>query len=135
MPASATSACGSGSEASDAVLPGGCLGGAEPASRWVRLTVRPGERGPLQVEALTVRVRTKQDRRLGPEERLVVMRTVEDQPQAHYALSNAEAEVSLAELVRVRLPATGSRRRWRPAREKPGWRTTRSGAGWAGTTT
>ena len=74
----------------------------QPASRWVRLTVRPGERGPLQVEALTVRVRTKQDRRLGPEERLVVMRTVEDQPQAHYALSNAEAEVSLAELVRVR---------------------------------
>ncbi len=74
----------------------------QPASRWARLTVRPSERGPLQVEALTVRVRTKQDRRLGPEERLVVMRTVEEKPQTHYALSNAEADVSLAELVRVR---------------------------------
>ena len=49
----------------------------QPESRWTRLTVRDGERGPLSVDAMTVRVRTKLDRRLGPEERLVVMRTVE----------------------------------------------------------
>jgi SRSO17 transposase len=73
-----------------------------PESRWVRLTVRAGERGPLQVDAMTVRVRTKLERRLGPEERLVVMRTVEAEPETHYSLSNAGAEVSLAELVRVR---------------------------------
>ena len=49
-----------------------------------------------------VRVRSKEKRRIGPEERLVVMRTVEAKPQIHYALSNAGPEVSLAELVRVR---------------------------------
>src|SRR5262245_17038871 len=71
-------------------------------SRWARLTVRDGERGPLRVDAMTVRVRTKQGRRIGPEERLVVMRTVEAEPRTHYALSNAGPGVSLAELVRVR---------------------------------
>lgn len=74
----------------------------QPASRWVRLTVRAGERGPLQVDAMAVRVRTKLDRRVGPEERLVVMRTVEAEPRTHYALSNADPEVPLEELVRVR---------------------------------
>jgi SRSO17 transposase len=74
----------------------------QPEARWTRLTVRDGERGPLQVDALTVRVRSKQERRVGPEERLVVMRTVEARPRIHYALSNAGPEVSLAELVRVR---------------------------------
>src|SRR5512143_3998399 len=75
---------------------------AQPPSRWARLTVRDGERGPLRVDAMTVRVRTKLDRRNGPEERLVVMRTVEAEPKTHYALSNAGREVSLEELVRVR---------------------------------
>jgi SRSO17 transposase len=74
----------------------------QPAERWTRLTVRDGERGPLQVDAMTVRVRTRQDRRAGPEERLVVTRTVEATPRVHYSLSNAGAEVPLAELVRVR---------------------------------
>jgi SRSO17 transposase len=74
----------------------------QPEGRWTRLTVRDGERGPLRVDALTVRVRSKEKRRIGPEERLVAMRTVEAKPQMHYALSNAGPEVSLAELVRVR---------------------------------
>jgi SRSO17 transposase len=74
----------------------------QPEGRWTRLTVRAGERGPLQVDAMTVRVRTKLDRRNGPEERLVVMRTVEAKPETHYALSNAGTEVELPELVRVR---------------------------------
>jgi SRSO17 transposase len=74
----------------------------QPESRWTRLTVRNAERGPLQVDAMTVRVRSKEERRIGPEERLVVMRTVEAEPQVHYALSNAGLEVSLAELVLVR---------------------------------
>ena len=51
---------------------------------------------------MTVRVRTKLDRRNGPEERLVVMRTVEAKPRTHYALSDAGPEVPLSELVRVR---------------------------------
>jgi SRSO17 transposase len=74
----------------------------QPEERWTRLTVRDGERGPLRVDAMTVRVRTKQERRIGPEERLVVMRTVEAKPQVHYSLSNAGPDVSLPELVRVR---------------------------------
>src|SRR5437763_213953 len=74
----------------------------QPEGRWTRLTVRDGERGPLSVDALIVRVRSKEERRIGPEERLVVMRTVEVKPQVHYALSNASPDVSLAELVRVR---------------------------------
>jgi SRSO17 transposase len=83
-----------------------CRAGAwaarQPDSRWTRLTVRGGERGPLRVDAMTVRVRTKEERRVGPEERLVVMRTVEATPRTDYALSNAGPEVPLSELVRVR---------------------------------
>jgi SRSO17 transposase len=74
----------------------------QPEGRWTRLTIRAGEKGPLRVDAMAVRVRTKLDRRLGPEERLVVMRTVEAKPEVHYALSNAGPEVGLEELVRVR---------------------------------
>jgi SRSO17 transposase len=74
----------------------------QPDARWVRLTIRDGERGPFQVDAMAVRVRTKQERRIGPEERLVVMRTVEAKPRLQYALSNAGPEVPLIELVRVR---------------------------------
>ena len=47
---------------------------------------------------MSFRVRT----RLGPEERLVVMRTVEAEPRTHYALSDAAADVPLEELVRAR---------------------------------
>ena len=74
----------------------------QPVSRRARMRIRDGERGPLEVDAMMVRVRTKEERRIGPEERLVVMRTVEAKPQIHYALSNAGAEVPLVELVRVR---------------------------------
>ena len=75
---------------------------AQASTRWTRLTIRGGEKGPLRVDAMAVRVRTKLDRRLGPEERLVVMRTVEAKPRLHYALSDAGPEVPLEELVRVR---------------------------------
>jgi SRSO17 transposase len=74
----------------------------QPDSRWTRLTVSDGERGPLRVDAMAVRVRTKEERRVGPEERLVVMRTVGAAPRTDYSLSNAGPEVPLSELVRVR---------------------------------
>jgi SRSO17 transposase len=74
----------------------------QPDARWTRLTVSDGERGPLRVDAMAVRVRTKADRRVGPEERLVVTRTVEATPRTHSSLSNAGPEVPLSELVRVR---------------------------------
>ena len=74
----------------------------QPDSRWTRLTVRDGERGPLRVDAMTVRVRAKDERRIGPEERLVVMRTVEAKPRTEDSLSDAGGEVPLSESVRVR---------------------------------
>jgi hypothetical protein len=73
---------------------------SQPASRWTRLTVRAGEKGPLEVDAMTVRVRAKQDGRIGPEERLVVIRSV-GESRIDYALSNAGSEVPLVDLVRV----------------------------------
>jgi SRSO17 transposase len=73
---------------------------SQPGSRWERITVRDGEKGPLVVEAMAVRVRTKQDRRVGPEERLVVIRPA-GESRTDYALSNAGPEVPLAEVVRA----------------------------------
>ena len=73
---------------------------SQPASRWERITVRDGEKGPLEVEAMSVPVRAKQEGRIGPEERLIVIRSV-GESRTDYALSNAPPEVPLAELVRV----------------------------------
>jgi len=78
-------------------------------SRWKRFKVRDGEKGPIEVEAVETRVRTKYQQRSGPpkgrarrgEERLVVIRSVEEHPRVWYTLSNAPGEVSLAVLVRV----------------------------------
>jgi hypothetical protein len=61
---------------------------------------RDGEKGPLVVDAMSVRVRAKQDRRIGPEERLVVIRPV-GESRVDYALSNAGPEAPLAEVVRA----------------------------------
>ena len=74
---------------------------SQPESRWERITVRAGEEGPLVVDAMTVQVRAKQDRRIGPEERLVVIRSV-GEPRIDYALTNAGLEVPLAEVVGAR---------------------------------
>jgi SRSO17 transposase len=76
----------------------------QPAARWRAFTVRGGEKGPLRVEAMTTRVVAKDEhRRVGrAEERLVVIRTVEKEPRTSYCLSNAPADVPLAELLRAR---------------------------------
>ena len=68
---------------------------AQPATRWQRLTVRPGEKGPLEVDVLTAEVETRDK----SHERLLVIRTVEAVPQTHYCLSNAAARVPVDELV------------------------------------
>ena len=74
----------------------------QPAGRWRRLKVRDGEKGPLMVEALERRVQTKDEhRRVGPEERLVVIRTVGDEPAVDYCLCHADPKVPLSKLVRV----------------------------------
>ena len=74
---------------------------SRPASRWQRLEVRAAEKGPLVVEAMTVRVRVKDQRHVGPVERLLVIRNAQDQSDISYSLSNADDQVPLVELVRA----------------------------------
>jgi SRSO17 transposase len=73
-----------------------------PADRWTRLTIRAGDKGPLEVEAVSARVCAKLKRRIGPEERLLVMRTLDPKPDWTYSMSPAAADEPLVELVRAR---------------------------------
>jgi SRSO17 transposase len=74
----------------------------QPAARWTRLTIRAGAKGPREVEVLVARVRAKQERRIGPEERLLVVRALGAGAKTDYALTNAPGDVPPAELVRAR---------------------------------
>jgi len=73
-----------------------------PAGRWTRLRIRDGDKGPLEVEAVIARVHARLGRRVGPEERLLVIRTPGPKPELTYSLSNAAAEVALTEVVGTR---------------------------------
>jgi SRSO17 transposase len=73
----------------------------QPQARWRRFEVRPGEKGPLVVEAITARVQTRKDKRPGPEERLVVTRAGAAEPEFRYRMSNAGEKVPLREMVRA----------------------------------
>ena len=107
---------------------------SQPESRWERITVRDGEKGPLVVDAMSVRVRAKQD---GPD-------------RAGGAAGGDPSGGRVADRLRLeqRRPrgppgrggpgangnGTGSRRCSRPATARSGSITTRSGVGSAGTT-
>jgi len=67
----------------------------QAASRWQRIEVRAGEKGPLVVEVLHAPAEIR-DKSL---ERLVVIRTLEAEPKTHYCLSNAQAEVPVEKIV------------------------------------
>jgi SRSO17 transposase len=73
----------------------------QPATAWQRFEIRGGEKGPLLVEAAqTLRAQTREEQRVGAEERVVVIRTVGAQEaKTWYVFSNAGAEVALAEVV------------------------------------
>jgi SRSO17 transposase len=73
----------------------------QPAAAWQRLEVRPGEKGPLVVEAVEApRVQTQDEKgHLGPVERLVVIRSTGAEAKTWYTLSNAAPAVPLAEVV------------------------------------
>lgn len=75
---------------------------AQAPPRWERFKVSDGEKGPIKVDAMRVRVRTRADGRVGPLEWLLVTRTVDEKRELSYALSNAGRAVSLRELVRVK---------------------------------
>jgi SRSO17 transposase len=76
---------------------------ALPAGAWTTLTVRDGEKGPLEVEVVARRVESKVDRRVvGFEETLVVVRYTDGGVLKHdYHLSNAAAGTPLVEFARV----------------------------------
>jgi SRSO17 transposase len=67
----------------------------QPASRWQRIDVRAGEKGPLVVEVVHAPVETKGK----SQERLTVIRTVESSPKTHYTLSNAAVSLPVEEIV------------------------------------
>jgi SRSO17 transposase len=76
---------------------------ALPAGAWTHLTVRDGEKGPLEVEIVARRVESKVERRVvGFEEVLVAVRYEEKGKLKYdYHLSNAERATPLAEFARV----------------------------------
>lgn len=75
---------------------------AQPASRWRKIVVGDGSKGPKVVRALEARVQAKdEDGSPGMAERLVVIRTVDRMPQVWYTLSNARAGVPLEAPVRA----------------------------------
>jgi len=73
------------------------------AKNWSRIDVRPGEKGPLVVEAVKARVQTKRGRCNGPVETLVIFRERQGRKivKHDYALSNAPFETPLREFARV----------------------------------
>jgi SRSO17 transposase len=79
------------------------LCGAWPESAWTRIDVRDGEKGPLAIEAVKVRVRAKTEPGDGFDETLVVTRERQaDGTLKHdYYLSNAPHDTPLPEFIRV----------------------------------
>ena len=77
---------------------------ALPAAAWLAVNVRDGEQGPLCVELVSWRVQAKTDqRRVGPEELLVIIRTPEANGAWKYDfyLSNAPPSTTIEELARA----------------------------------
>jgi SRSO17 transposase len=72
----------------------------QPRGRWRKFRLRDGEKGPRAVRALQQWVQTKDEGgRVGPRERLVVIRSCEKRPRTWYTLSNARKEVPLVQVV------------------------------------
>jgi SRSO17 transposase len=76
----------------------------QPAARWRKMKVKDGEKGPIVVWAVDRPVRTKQEGRVGPEERLVVIRRAppgKADADLSYHVSNAEMAVPLEKVVQA----------------------------------
>lgn len=75
---------------------------------WTRINVRDGEKGPLEVEVATCRVRTKSNGRIMTyDETLVVVRSLDDEGATKYDfyVSNARVNTPPKEFARVALAA------------------------------
>jgi SRSO17 transposase len=75
---------------------------AQPRSRWRKIHRGAGSKGPKVVWALEAWVQTKDEEgRPGRRERLVVIRTVDQEPRCWYTLANAAVEIPLTTVVDV----------------------------------
>ena len=75
---------------------------ALPASSWRRLTVAEGSQGPRVYEYAEVWVWFSEEGLPGPRERLLVRRSLGQEPELKYHRSNAPEEVRLLKLAQVR---------------------------------
>ncbi len=73
----------------------------QPDNRWQEIEIRDGEKGPLRAKVMRARVQTRTKGRLGSEEALVVIRTLEAEPRTYYTLSNPTAAVATTTIVRA----------------------------------
>jgi len=74
----------------------------QPSSRWHKVKLADGSKEPRIVKILEGRVQTRDDDgRPGTVERLVVIRTVDREPQTWYTLSNADRTKPTAKLAEV----------------------------------
>ena len=72
----------------------------QPQSRWRKIHLGAGSKGPKTVWALEAWVQTKDEEgRQGRRERLVIIRTVDCEPRCWYTLSNAGSETPLAAVI------------------------------------
>lgn len=72
-----------------------------PEAAWQTLAVRPGAKGPLCFAFAAIRVWAVRHRRPGPPIWLLVRRSLEDEPEMKYYVSNGEADTPLSVLARV----------------------------------
>lgn len=75
---------------------------ALPAKAWRRVTVAQGSQGPRVYEYAEVWVWFSEEGLPGPKERLLVRRSIAQEPEWKYHRSNAPAEVPLEKLAAVR---------------------------------
>jgi SRSO17 transposase len=70
--------------------------------RWKKVRLPGGEKGPREVRVLQQLMETKDDqRRLGPKDRVVVIKTLEEKPQVWYTVSNAAKEIPVQEVAKA----------------------------------
>lgn len=87
--------------ARDAVRTVAALAAELPPSAWQALRVREGAIGPLVFEFAAVRVWAMRHRKPGPPVWLLIRRSLEEEPEIKYYISNADAETPLATLALV----------------------------------
>jgi SRSO17 transposase len=87
--------------ARDAVRTVAALAAELPASAWQALQVREGAVGPLVFEFAAVRVWAMRHRKPGPPAWLLIRRSLGDDAEVKYYVSNADAETPLTTLALV----------------------------------